>query len=85
MVKLNAKLIVAGADDHPEFLTQSHITSSVMLGITETDNKDLKCYKNVRDVDKVNKHLSNARLAAEATQDELLTTSENVKIHSQKE
>lgn len=77
-MNLNAKQAVASADEHPEFITESHIRHVEMLVITESDTKYQKRDKNVHDFSKVNNHLTNARLAALETQDEVPTTCENV-------
>lgn len=60
------------------------ITHSEMLGITETDTKYRKCNKNVGDIDTVNQHLPDARLAALGDKDEVPITSENMERHAPK-
>lgn len=66
-------------------MTESHITNSEMLGIPELDTKYHKRNKNVRDVETVNKHLDDARLAALGHHDEEPPTSEDVEIYAPKE
>lgn len=55
VVKLHAQQVLASADEHPKFITESHITDGEILHINESDTKYQKSDKNVRDVDKVNK------------------------------
>lgn len=66
-MKLNAKKVFASAEEQPEFIKESHIKHVEMLGITELDTKYRKSNKNVRDVDTVNKHLTDAILAQDDT------------------
>lgn len=49
-----------------------------MLGITEWDTKHRKGDKNVRDVERVNNHLADARIAALGIKDGINTRSEQV-------
>lgn len=56
-----------------------------MLRITESHTKYRKREKNVQDVDTVNKHIAGLRLPSLGTDDEIPTTSENVKTHALKE
>lgn len=74
-MKLNARQVVASAAEYPEYITESHITHGEMLGINKSDTKYCKRDKNVQDVNKVYKHLSDARWAALGDQDEEPTTS----------
>lgn len=83
IVKLNAHQIVGTADNHPDIMAESNITQAEILGLTTT--MYTKCDKNVRDVNKVNKHLANSRLAALDNRYEEPFTSENVEIHAPKE
>lgn len=56
-----------------------------MQGITESDTEHVKRDKKFYDVETVNKHLFDVRVAALRPQDEVHTNSENVEIHSPKE
>lgn len=84
-MKLNGKQVVANTVEHREFIAESHIMHGKMLGITKSHTKYGNKDHNFRDLDAVNKHLTNAILAVLGTQDEALTTSENVEIHAPKE
>lgn len=77
-MKLKAKQVVASAEEHRKFITESHITHGEMLGITKLDTKYRKRDKTLRYVDNVKKKPTEARLAALRTQDEVPTASENV-------
>lgn len=57
-VNLYAKQAVAKIYEHPKRIIKSHITHGEMLSITESDTKYLTRYKNLHDVNTVNKHLA---------------------------
>lgn len=82
-VKLNARKVVATADDHPYIITESNITHVELLGLTKNEYK--KRDKNVRNLDTVDKHLADVKLAALRKDDDVPITSDNVEIHASKE
>lgn len=83
-MKLNARQVVATADNHPGTITESKITYAEILGITETYRMYRKRDKNVRYLYTVNQHLVGARLVSIGEKDEESITSENVEINSPK-
>lgn len=82
-VKFNAQQVVTTTDDYQDIIVELNMTHAEMLEISTTTYT--KRDKNVRDVDTVNKHLADARLATLGNQEEITITSENVEIHAPKE
>lgn len=62
-VKLNSRKVVATADDHPGVITESNKTDAEMHSTTEFVTKYRNLDENLRDIDKVNQHLTDARIA----------------------
>lgn len=62
--------VVPSADEHPELITEAHITHGKMLSIDERDTKYRKRDKNSGDVYIVNKNLTDSKQAALGDMDE---------------